>query len=156
MRIQRPPPRAVICPCRVWRAGSCYTLCIAAYCVILLIRQRQFVHYNTVLRRWPVNIYESLNGNTYATTIHCLVSGVTKVSRRTKIPSGLVLYRGFGGLKLPDQFYKAPEGGFKGFVEWGFMVSPATLAARDTACHDGNECCSVLLVLHSHGEVIVL
>jgi hypothetical protein len=85
----------------------------------------QFVHYNTVLRRWPANIYESLNGNTYATTIHCLVSGVTKVSRRTRIPAGLVLYRGFGGLKLPDQFYKAPEGGFKGFVEWGFMVSAA-------------------------------
>ena len=85
----------------------------------------QFVHYNTVLRRWPVNIFESLNGNTYATTIHCLVSGVTKVSRRTRIPSGLVLYRGFGGLKLPEQFYKAPEGGFKGFVEWGFMVGAA-------------------------------
>ena len=58
----------------------------------------------------------------YSTTIHCLVSGVTKVSRRTKIPPGLVLYRGFGGLRLPDQFYKAPEGGYKGFVEWGFMV----------------------------------
>ncbi len=83
----------------------------------------QFVHYNSVLRRWPANIFDSLNGNTYATTIHCLVSGVTKVSRRTRIPSGLVLYRGFGGLKLPEQFYKAPEGGFKGFVEWGFMVS---------------------------------
>ncbi len=69
-----------------------------------------------------MNVFESLNGNTYATTIHCLVSGVTKVSRRTRIPSGLVLYRGFGGLKLPEQFYKAPEGGFKGFVEWGFMV----------------------------------
>ncbi len=82
----------------------------------------QFVHYNSVLRRWPLHIFESLKGNTYATTIHCLVSGVTKVSRRTKIPSGLVLYRGFGGLKLPDQFYKAPKGGFKGFVEWGFMV----------------------------------
>ena len=76
-----------------------------------------------MLRRWPANIFDSLNGNTYATTIHCLVSGVTKVSRRTRIPSGLVLYRGFGGLKLPEQFYKAPEGGFKGFVEWGFMVS---------------------------------
>jgi hypothetical protein len=90
----------------------------------------QFVHYNAVLRRWPENIFNTLNGNTYATTIHCLVSGVTKVSRRTRIPSGLVLYRGFGGLKLPEQFYKAPEGGFKGFVEWGFMVSSSPCTAE--------------------------
>jgi hypothetical protein len=82
----------------------------------------QFVIYNAVLRKWPDKIVKHLDGSTYATTIHCLVSGVTKVSRRTRIPSGLVLYRGFGGLSLPEQFYKAPEGGFKGFVEWGFMV----------------------------------
>ena len=75
------------------------------------------------LRKWPVKEFEALP-TYYTTTIHCLVSGVTKMSRRTKIPPGLTLYRGFGGLKLPAQFYKAPEDGFKGFVEWGFMVSP--------------------------------
>jgi hypothetical protein len=82
----------------------------------------QFVIYNTILRKWPEAAFQALNGNNYTTTIHCLVSGVTKVSRRTKIPPGLILYRGFGGLKLPDKFYNAPEGGYKGFVEWGFMV----------------------------------
>ena len=67
-------------------------------------------------------MYESLKENKYTTTIYCLVSGVTKVSRRTKIPTGLILYRGFGGLKLPEQFYRAADGGYKGYVEWGFMV----------------------------------
>ncbi len=93
----------------------------------------QFVLYNAVLRQWPEKIINLLDGNTFATTIHCLVSGVTKVSRRTRIPSGLVLYRGFGGLRLPDQFYKAPEGGFKGFVEWGFMVSFDAVALMNDA-----------------------
>ncbi len=77
-----------------------------------------------MLRKWPLDIYNKLldQGIMYTSTIYCLVSGVTKVSRRTKIPAGLVLYRGFGGLKLPKQFYKAPESGYKGYVEWGFMV----------------------------------
>jgi hypothetical protein len=87
----------------------------------------QFVLYTAVLRQWPETILKMLGSNKYAATIHCLVSGVTKVSRRTQIPPGLVLYRGFGGLKLPEQFYKAPKGGYKGFVEWGFMVSASSI-----------------------------
>ena len=81
-----------------------------------------------VLRRWPKDQFEALNGNMFSTTIHCLVSGVTKISRVTKLGEGLLLYRGFGGLALPDQFYKAPESGYKGFVEWGFMSTTSDKA----------------------------
>ena len=86
-----------------------------------LRRRPQYVIYNMVLRRWPRDQFEALNGNMFSTTIHCLVSGVTKISRVTRLGEGLLLYRGFGGLALPDQFFKAPESGYKGFVEWGFM-----------------------------------
>ena len=81
-----------------------------------------------VLRRWPKDLFEALNGNMFSTTIHCLVSGVTKISRVTRLSEGLLLYRGFGGLALPDQFYKAPESGYKGFVEWGFMSTTSDKA----------------------------
>ena len=83
-----------------------------------------------VLRRWPKEQYEGLNGNTFSTTIHCLVSGITKISRVTRLGDGLLLYRGFGGLALPDQFYRATESGYKGFVEWGFM---STTSDKDVA-----------------------
>ena len=92
----------------------------------------QYQIYNMVLRRWPDEGYQALNGNTYATTIHCLVSAVTKISRVTKLPDGLLLYRGLGGIRLPDGFYKGGPAGFKCFVEWGFM---STTSNKDVAVH---------------------
>jgi hypothetical protein len=77
-----------------------------------------------ILRQWPKAEFEQLNvlGNAYATTIHSLVSGITKLSKVTKLDTNLKLYRGFGGVKLPDSFFKPPPGGlYKGIVEWGFM-----------------------------------
>ena len=86
---------------------------------------------NMILRKWPIEEYETLNalGNAYATTIHCLVSGITKISKVTKIDENLKLYRGFGGVKLPEAFYKPPQGGlYKGVVEWGFMSTTTNKA----------------------------
>jgi hypothetical protein len=46
-------------------------------------------------------------GNEFATTIHVLVSAVVNIARVMKLPSGLELFRGLGGLaELPDSFYK--------------------------------------------------
>jgi hypothetical protein len=68
-------------------------------------------------------------GNLYATTIHVLVSAVQKVARVMKLPEGLRLYRGMGGLMdLPDQFFRADEHGCKGFAEWGFMSTTSDKA----------------------------
>lgn len=101
-----------------------------------------------VLRQWPKEQYNDLNGNLYTATIHCLVSGITKVSRVTQIPEGLLLYRGFGGLKLPKQFYVAPESGYKGFVEWGFIstTSDKAIAIQYTGIAKGRPFPTVIQV----------
>jgi hypothetical protein len=61
-------------------------------------------------------------GNLYGTTICVLVSAVQKIARAIKLPEGLRLFRGLGGLvDLPTEFFTADRQGRKGFVEWGFM-----------------------------------
>jgi hypothetical protein len=88
----------------------------------------QYVLYNAVLRRWPEAEYErmKLAGNLFPTTIAVLVSAVQKIARAMKLPEGLRLFRGLGGLvDLPKEFFMADEQGRKGFVEWGFMSTTA-------------------------------
>ena len=61
-------------------------------------------------------------GNLYATTISVLVSAVQKIARAIKLPEGLRLFRGLGGLvDLPKEFFTPGPQGRKGFVEWAFM-----------------------------------
>ncbi len=88
----------------------------------------QFAVYNSILRRWPVTLYERFRdgGNLYATTIHVLVSAVQKIACAMRLPEGLILYRGLGGVRLPPCFYKADESGSRGFAEWGFMSTTAS------------------------------
>ena len=81
----------------------------------------QFQIYNLVLRQWPRDQFDALQ-NVYTTTIFCLVSGVTKISRVTEISEGTILYRGLGNMRLPRQFFGLDENNlYKGYVEWGFM-----------------------------------
>ena len=40
-----------------------------------------YCKYNAVLRGFPTAVVDALEGNTYATTIHLIVSGVIKLSR---------------------------------------------------------------------------
>ena len=68
-----------------------------------------FQVYNAVLRRYPREVYERFEGggNRFATTIHVLVSAVVKITRVMKLPPGLDLFRGLGGLaELPESFYQ--------------------------------------------------
>ena len=59
------------------------------------------------------------------------MSAVQKISRVTKLPDGLKLYRGLGGLTdLPDSFFVEDESGCRGFAEWGFM---STTSQREVA-----------------------
>ena len=87
----------------------------------------QFAVYNTILRRWPTARYEAFHagGNLFATTIHVLVSAIQKIACAMKLPEGLILYRGLGGVRLPECFHKADESGSRGFAEWGFMSTTA-------------------------------
>lgn len=79
-----------------------------------------YVLYNAVLRKHPNDIFLSLEDNRYETTIFCITSGIVKLSRLSKIPSNRRLYRGLGGMILPDQFLQE-KSGFRGGVEWGLM-----------------------------------
>jgi len=49
-----------------------------------------FCKYNAVLRGFPQLVVDALSDNTYATTIHLIVSGVIKLSRCV-IPSATPL-----------------------------------------------------------------
>mmetsp|Transcript_4287 Transcript_4287/g.12437 ORF Transcript_4287/g.12437 Transcript_4287/m.12437 type:complete len:2062 (+) Transcript_4287:1297-7482(+) len=74
-----------------------------------------FVLYNASLRDFPERDVECITDadgviNRYETTIFCIASGVTKISKVTDIPADRKLYRGLGGMLLPEQFWlKRPE-----------------------------------------------
>jgi ankyrin repeat protein len=91
----------------------------------------QFIVYNAVLRRAPdalFGVYKAA-GNFFSTAIHVLQSAVVKIAQHTRIPDGIVLYRGLSA-KLPPHFQKANEQGCKGYAEWGFL---STTANREVA-----------------------
>jgi len=87
--------------------------------------------YNLILRRSPVPDYEAYRGggNCFPTTLAALASAVAKIARVTKLPPGLELYRGLGGLMdLPEGFWKADENGCRGYTEYGFMSTTSNKA----------------------------
>ncbi len=89
--------------------------------------------YNTILRRFPADVFEVFRagGNLFPTTIFVLVSAVIKIARVMRLPPGLELFRGLGGLsQLPESFLRDDEHGCKGYMEWGFL---STTACRETA-----------------------
>ena len=62
-----------------------------------------------ILRRYPEDLYEmfSQNKNLFTTTIHVLVSAISKLARGSQFPEGTRVYRGLGGtLDLPDHFFR--------------------------------------------------
>ena len=92
-----------------------------------------FQVYNTILRRFPAQDFKQFQqgGNQFATTIFVLQSAVMKISRVMRLPPGLELFRGLGGLaELPDSFETPDEHGCVGYTEWGFL---STTSHRQTA-----------------------
>ena len=57
-----------------------------------------YVKYNEVLRGLVTG------ANRYAATIYLVCSGLRKLSRKIKLPAGLKVYRGNGGMALPLDF----------------------------------------------------
>jgi hypothetical protein len=87
--------------------------------------------YNAILRRYPTDVFDKFSegGNLFATTIHILVSAVIRLARATRLPSGLELYRGLGGLmELPDSFLRVDANGCRGYAEWGFLSTTSDRA----------------------------
>ena len=72
-----------------------------------------FVKTNDVLR----NKCKTEGGNNYSNVIHAILSGISKLSQVSGIPEDRTLFRGVGGMKLPDCFYVEDETGVRGGVE---------------------------------------
>ncbi len=70
------------------------------------------------------------------------MSALMKLMRWVRLPPGLVLYRGTGGLTaLPESFYLADAKGSKGYTEWGFL---STTSNRAIAIEVNLACCHAL------------
>lgn len=89
-----------------------------------------YMKYNAVLRQFPPSVHGGLKGNQYRTTIHAIVSGVIKLSQCTVLPPSRKVYRGLGGMLLPDRFWQPDEFGCRGGVDFGFM---STTSNEDVA-----------------------
>ena len=99
--------------------------------VTILYTGPMYLIYNTILRRFPENLYKEFadGDNLYSSTIHALVSAVQKLSKVVRIPEGFVLYRGLGGaLELPDYCWKADANGSRGCV--ALAHTPGTRGGR--------------------------
>lgn len=80
-----------------------------------------FVKYNAVLRDFPKASVDALKGNTYTTTIYCIVSGIIKLSKVMRLPDNRMVYRGMGGLDLPESFLEQDKWRISGGVEYGIL-----------------------------------
>ena len=67
-----------------------------------------YVKYNAVLRGGQGGLLTGGKpGTSYSATIHLICSGLRKLSRKTKVPEGLLVYRGNGGMALPLDFLES-------------------------------------------------
>ncbi len=90
---------------------------------------------DTVRRRWKnalsnVKNQAEAGSNLYTATIHCINSGLRKLCRVQQVEQGLKLYRGFGDMSLPPEFFDADAQGYLGGVELGLM---STSPCREVA-----------------------
>jgi hypothetical protein len=83
----------------------------------------------------------SAEGVPFVTTVHLINSGLLKLS---KLQQCVVVYRGIGGVTLPEVFREPNKDGAKGGVEFGFM---SCSTKRDVALGyaAGKECGGTLL-----------
>jgi hypothetical protein len=99
-----------------------------------------FVKTNDVLR----NKGKTKGANNYSNVIHAILSGISKLSQVSGIPDNRTLFRGTGGMRLPNCFYVEDETGVRGGVERALL---STTTARAVAMHyiDGRDlptvCC---------------
>ena len=81
---------------------------------IRLFTGPMFMKYNAKLRQFPAAAVAALKGNAYVTSIHAVVSAIIKLSRTWKIPDDRKVYRGLGGMLLPQKFWREDAYGCRG------------------------------------------
>jgi hypothetical protein len=105
-----------------------------------------YLWYNAVLRGYPTEVADSLEGNRYETTIFCIISGIIKLSKVTEVPTDRRLYRGLGGVVLPETFWTR-TGGFRGGVEQGLMSATTDRGVAMQYSGRGGKRCIVFEIL---------
>ena len=83
-----------------------------AWC--LALAGPNFVKYNAVLRGFPKADVDGLKGNTYATTIHAIVSAIKKIQAITAVPKDGFVYRGAKNMRVSDVFMTPNKSGASG------------------------------------------
>jgi hypothetical protein len=87
-----------------------------------------YMLYNAALRKAPQDRYEILEGNSYETTIFCIISCITKLAKTSDIPRDRLLYRGLVDMTLPMDFWTKNKDGYRGAVEPGLMSTTAEMS----------------------------
>jgi len=109
-----------------------------------------FLKYNGILRRFPDGVVKGLKGNTYTTTIHCIVSGIIKLSKVMRLPDSRTVYRGLGGLDLPEAFTTPDECGIRGGVENGMLSTTLDRYYYYYYYYCPMLCCNRFVVCNAH------
>ena len=103
----------------------------------------QFAQYNAVLRKFPEHMLDAMKNNTYTTTLHCINSGLIKLSRASPLTQRRV-YRGSKKMRLPRQFAARDKLGHQCIVEMGFM---STTTQKEVALdYAAGDAMSMLLI----------
>jgi hypothetical protein len=91
---------------------------VAEIVALRLYTGPMYVKYNAVLRGMAV---ATAGGTIYSSTVHLICSGLHKLSRVSKIPKEMKLYRGNGGMALPSSFLEPDASGCAGGTEPAIM-----------------------------------
>ena len=82
--------------------------------------------------RFPEGMTEHLKGNTYVNLIFACSSGMRKLSRASTLPIGGIVWRGLGGVKLPNAFVQQDEGRGLGGVDFAYLSCTSQLEVAIT------------------------
>ena len=82
--------------------------------------------------RFPEWMTKHLKGNTYVNLIFACSSGMRKLSRASTLPIGGIVWRGLGGVKLPDAFLQQDEGRGLGGVDFAYLSCTSQLEVAIT------------------------
>ncbi|EKX33921.1 hypothetical protein GUITHDRAFT_119904 [Guillardia theta CCMP2712] len=77
--------------------------------------------------------------NRYTTTIHCVVSGVVKLSLHSPLPEDRRVWRGVKGMRLPESFLKEDGLGVSGGVEYGLLSTTTDVGTAIQYAGKGEE-----------------
>ena len=91
---------------------------VAEVVALRLYTGPMYVKYNAVLRGMAV---ATAGGTIYSSTVHLICSGLHKLSRVSKVPQEMKLYRGNGGMALPSSFLEPDASGCAGGTEPAIM-----------------------------------